>query len=408
MIFENKKNNGFDRLLLFFIALQSLGIIGGALQPIRIFVFVAIPFTFKYFMFHKLDLKHFKYEFFFFSFWIFYALISLAWSIEPKDSLKEVSYLIFNVTSVFVFFYLSLNANNPYKAILQGWLLLFALTAPIAVFEIITDTHLPISYQESDSMMNFGFEVIQRKFASVTYGNLNGYNLVLSYSSLFLLGTLLMKGKVSNFFFRILIMGVLFFLIFSNSSRATFITLLIEALVFALFVIKLSRKSIRYFALIILFISIILYYFSDNLVLILLRFNTQGLYDIGRTELINSGFDALINSYFLGIGAGNFMPTMSNVYNLELAAPHNFFLEILVPYGIIIFVFFIGWIIRIFNNQRTNPNRISKYIVITFLMTFPVTSIINSGYLLNIWVWIYMSSVFVISDKYFLKNDRYI
>ena len=92
-----------------------------------------------------------------------------------------------------------------------------------------------------------------------------------------------------------------------------------------------------------IFISILFFgyfsykYLGDLFWLITERFITQGLEDEGRANLITSSYDALLNSYLMGIGAGNFKPMMENYYKLEIAAPHNFFLEILIQYGLFIF-----------------------------------------------------------------------
>lgn len=400
-----QKSNRFDNLLVLFISLQSLGIIGGALQPIRIFIFACIPSMITYFITHKTNLKHFRYELIFFIFWIFYALLSLGWAIIPQDSLKEVMYLIVNFIAIFVFYYLSLNANNPYNSIIKGWITLFLITLPVALYEIIYDVHLPISYQESESMMNFGFEAIIRNFASVTFGNLNGYNLMLTYTLPFVTSLFFIKGNKISVILKFVIFLFLIYLVFSNSSRAAFMCLIISVLVLSFYILKNRKMIIVYSAFIVGAIVSILYFFADNLTVLFLRFGTQGLEDTGRSDLIKYGFDALLNSYFLGIGAGNFMPTMSQVYKLDLTASHNFLLEIIVPYGLMVFVFFLGWLIRIFKNQQTNPNKISKYIIICSLLCFPITSIINSGYILNVWVWMFLASLVVISDKYFIKYD---
>ena len=89
-----------------------------------------------------------------------------------KTTLPEKMKLNFHM--FFVLVWLADRAHYPQKAVLNGWLLLFVLTIPVALYELWFDVHLPMAVQESDMMMNFGYEVLERRFASVTYGNLNG------------------------------------------------------------------------------------------------------------------------------------------------------------------------------------------------------------------------------------------
>jgi hypothetical protein len=104
----------------------------------------------------------------------------------------------------------------------------------------------------------------------------------------------------------------------------------------------------------------------------------------------------------LGVGSGNFQTVMNKNFIIETAAAHNLFLEILVQYGIFIFIGFIILLIRIFNRNK-HVDKFSNYIVLLGLYTFPIAVIINSNYLDVVNTWVYLSSLLIIGDKKFLS-----
>jgi O-antigen ligase len=98
------------------------------------------------------------------------------------------------------------------------------------------------------------------------------------------------------------------------------------------------------------------------------------------------------------------MPAMNSVYHLKITAPHNLFLEIGVQFGLVIFLLFMGMLLRLFLKQSSNKNKSSKFIIISSLAMFPLTSIIDSGYILSIVIWLFLASLYVIADKQYNVN----
>ena len=389
----------FDTLLVLFIAIQASGGLGNSLQPVRICIVLSLPFIISYFLHHKTNLNYYKYEIRTFTIWMVYGIISLLWVIHPADSIKEIIYLFVNFSGFLLLLVFALRASNSQSAVVRGWILLFLLTVPIALYELWFDIHLPMSYLTEESTMNFGYTAVQRRFASVTFMNLNGYNTVLTYIIPFALSVLLCKQTKIRTAFSWGIVLLLGYIILSNGSRAATICLI----VFLLFFLYYYIKNVKTFFLATLFVfvavGIAFYYFSDGIRLILLRFNEQGLEDFGRSSILHYGWTEVVNSMFLGIGAGDLKATMETVYRLPISASHNFFVEVGVQYGILIFILFIGLFIRIFIKARKNPDRRNRFIVYSSLCLYPIISIINSGYILHSWTWLFIASLYVIADK---------
>ena len=189
-----------------------------------------------------------------------------------------------------------------------------------------------------------------------------------------------------------------------NGSRGAVLNLLLGFTVFVLYYLK-GKKSIIIITLISLFsVFISVYYFNDLFYLIFGRFEAQGFSDEGRTELLFKSWDALLNTKMIGVGAGNFKATMESVYKLENTAPHNLFLEVGIQYGLLIFLFFIGMFKRLYSKQKANPKNSSKFITIASLVMLPLTSTIDSSYILSISIWLFLASLYIIADKNYNVN----
>lgn len=392
------KINIYDKLLFFFVFLQAFGQIGGALQPIRIFVILLIPVVFLFSIKNIQIMNLYRFEIYFFCIWIIYGILSLLWVISLPDSLKEISYLIVNFMAFFTIIFLANKSNKPQESILKGWMALFAITFPIAIYEFLTDIHLPIATQSDGMVMNYAYNVFERRFASVTYGNLNEYNLVLCYSLPFIFGAMLRPNtKIKRFFVVAMILG-LTYIVIMNGSRGAVISMLIGYFVFVFYYFKTYRSIAFILVLFIALLFLSIYYFDEIFFVILSRFSEQGLSDDGRSQIFSNGVNVFFNTFMFGVGAGNFMPTMDKVYQLELTSPHNLFLEIGVQYGLMIFMCFIYLLIKLYRTQRMNNDNLNKYVVMSALLMFPFTAAIDSGYLLNSWIWMFLSSLYILAD----------
>ncbi|GGF60968.1 O-antigen ligase family protein [Wenyingzhuangia marina] len=394
------KKNRYDRLLQLLIILLVFGIIGGALQPVRIFTLLLVPKTISFYVKNKNMFSMFMFEFVFFVCWLLYGIISISWGTDLISGFKELSYLLLNFMLFFVFTFLAIKANKVYHSIIFAWLFLFLLTVPIAVYEIIVDVHLPTSLQQSNNII--GGDGRLRHFASVTYGNLNGYNQLLVYLCPFIFSLFYLYRKG----FQTLLISILTLMYLSiillNSSRAAVLSAVIVISVF-----YLSKKKINKWVYILptlFFITLVTYYYDEIFFMITYRLDHQGFEDGIRTQIIQSGLMSLENSMFMGVGAGNFQANMEENYDLVINAPHNLFLEIGVQYGLLILMGFFFLLRKIYKNSRRNRIMVSRFVVYSGLLAFPIMAIINSGHLLSMLTWLYIYSLYVFSNPRFLYN----
>lgn len=406
----HRERNRYDIMLILMCWLMAAGLFGGFLQPVRVLIFLLTPFFVNDAIRSELhivpplrEVPSYRYEQICFVLWGCYAAISLYWAIDMLESTKAFLHLIINFIGFGEFLWLASKAQKPQQSVIIGWALMFLTTVPIALHELITDEHLPMSLQESDYSIKFGGSIAEvRRFASVTFGNLNTYNVVLCMTFCTMMVCTL-RDTFKERFFGYLMMISIAVLIVVNSSRAAFICLAFGILIYILVLMRKRHHVILLLGGIVTAAGILIYRYADLFSFVIMRFQTQGLEDVGRLGVLTHGIEELIRTYGLGIGIGNFIPTMLNEYHLDIAAPHNLLLEVGVQFGVIILLLFIGMFVRVYKRSKKGTifNRSSA--ILTILPFIPI-SIIDSGYILKVPTWIFFATIYVLAYSNYNDN----
>ena len=392
---HNRPNNRYDYMIMSVIFTLVAGNLGGALQPIRLIGLFSLPFVLTFIYNNKLRFRNILC---FFILCFFYSLISLFWTSDINEAFKEFFYYLVHISLFFFLVYLSFNSNCPYHSIIKGWLIAFLFSAIIAICEILFDIHLPMNIYESDLLLNSGGTVMQKQYASVTFGNYNGYVTFLCCVLPFLFAYILTAVKIRCLLYGWLAFMLMAYILLINASRGGLLSLLICFLAFLFF---FKRTNIKYkkiiFLILISFICYVIYVYSDILLLqIVSRFveSEAIVSDSSRTELIEFAFSLFLNSYFCGTGIGSIQASLETLTS-GITLPHNLFIEILVQYGLIIFFCFLSLLYFIFLNIRKTKDLVIRYVLCAALCSLPAMAVINSSYLLFPVIWIYFSSLFV-------------
>jgi hypothetical protein len=404
-IIPYKTNNRYDYLLIFYISLIVFGVIGGAFQPIRIFIVIFAPWTLLFYLKDRTIRTKYLYEIVTFIVWIYYGCITLVWVIDITAGIKELTYLIINFIGVLLLIQLSTKANNPIRTIIKGWLFLIVITLPIALTELIFDKHLPMAILEADSTI--GGIGIAWKYASAAFGNYNGYNVVIVYSLPFIFSSLFLYTKTTKALSIWIVLLLCALIILTNGSRGSFLCLSIELGVFLYYT---RKQKVNNFGLGFFLSSLListLYFGQKIFFLIILRTEKLGLAkDTSRTDILSAAFQKLRDHYFLGVGAGNFQINLKYTNKLLTVAPHNLLFEVLIQYGPVITILFLIVFIKIIGRTLKNSNFISKYIVTAMLLCAPFATVIDSAYIAVAPVWMLIASLIVISDKQYYSDLR--
>lgn len=390
--YYRKDSNSLMTIIL--IACLIFGALGGAVQVIRLLSILLIPINILYILIHKID----KLLFFFFIIgiiWCIYGYWSLSWCYDVSIGKFEVLYIILNFNYAFSIVRIAKNSSNPTLNIIYGWCGFVIISIPIAIFEIITNIHLPtneiqMSIGEIGGVLN-GIE--NKRYAAVTFNNYNEYMTCLSFSIPYIFSLLLYhKNRVKQYCDWILIL-LISLIILITASRGASLVVVTSFIVFLFYYRKIKFKGKKQLIRIIIGIFIISIILGSNIIFqdLKARLESSGIGDTGRMDLYQSAINYFIPSLFSGIGPGS----LKSQY---MMAPHNLFVEIVVQYGIIIFIMLLLYCVVIMYKGYKIPSKllIQKYIYWCSFLVLPIISIINSDYLKYGFFWVAFASIIVI------------
>ena len=158
---------------------------------------------------------------------------------------------------------------------------------------------------------------------------------------------------------------------------------------------------------ILLTVGIVFLFYSDSdeiLNNLIRRIQTSG-YDSSRFEIWDSYWRAIEEKFFLGLGAGGMSTNNSNLTNV-IAAPHNMFLEILLYFGVLGFIYFLQKMIALFIKCIKVKDKIVRLILIAVFVAMPAYCITNSTYLFDASLYVYFASIYVFMRSNFLNSKN--
>lgn len=398
MLLQRNKNY-YDIFIIVLLASLAFGNIGGSLQISRIVAILGAPLLFKHINLVINGLS--KYALFFISL-ISYSIISLLWSPSKIRGIEELIYYIIHFIIFFEVIVFSRCAKTPWQSISYGWLLAVLLTLSVAAWEISTDNHLSMSVQQAGTKFNTGTEVIDRKFASVTFGNYNSYVTFLCLALPFIFYSI---NKPNNrFIIKIIsIVSVIgsFIIVLYNASRGGLLCIVVLALIYLL---TLKRKSSSFFVLIFIMAVLfcLLYWNGEDILKAIIARSADGqlFKDSSRFKIWYTAILTFLDTLGLGTGIGGLTIWMDRFARGGINIPHNLFLEVFVQFGWLIGILFCLFVLNMFSKIKYARGRTAKITIVMALVTLPIVAIINSTYLLTPHVFAYFASIIVFTDRY--------
>lgn len=389
-------HNKYDICILLLIVSTIFGSIGGALTIPRVLGILLAPRLFSIFKREKptylSSIKSWATAFYIF------ALISMLWTPDKVEGFKELIYypihfLIFLEVVIF-----SQKAFNPLSHITLGVILCVFLTSIVGFWELITDNHLAVSVLDEASELTMNGEVIIRNFAAVTFYNLNGYVTYLCFCLPFLLyGFSLEEKLLKRLSFIALVIAIV--LILCNASRGGMFTIVICLAVF--FMMSQKNKSLIYsFIVLIGGLLYILYKYGDAILFILSMKLADGgaTTDNARSEIWSNALKVLVEYSGIGCGIGGMHAAMEQFAKGGVTITHNIFLEVLCQYGVIFCFAFVSFLFKQFKTGLKLLDKKRSVLVTMALVSFPMTGIINSGYILNPQLYVVLASIYVFAN----------
>ncbi|GEM_PF-2100882 len=355
--------------------------------------------------------------------WLIYSFIAIFWSKYKLEAIHKLQFIIYANIIFILFIYIKLTENMNKVSLSLFYLAIFLFL--VSILEIF----FPVQYSFSRLGKQGIFSI-----PNGTCWNINDFATFLYISSFFLIAYINIKIKKTIISSLLSIFSIVFFLfiIYKTGSRANLIgliiNLIISCIIFIIYLInllikKINNKSRKNMFLVIFFaLFIILTILSlkivemksnffgkqikilSNILRLSLNKQIKDIYsDTIRIRLILNGFIILKDTYFLGSGPGTseiLMKTYSNkyYYTKNITNLHNFWMELFVEYGIILFLLFVIFyffllvklVKKIFSDNKEIKN-VGLYILsFSSLIGFVVASISVSSLLTRPVVWIYL------------------
>ncbi len=289
----------------------------------------------------------------FFFLWLIWAIISVLWADSKIDAARHIWALFSGISLIgFTVFYTNTEKDlTNYSKLCLATLLLFML---IGVWEHLTGIHLkpmstidPVIYAQ------------EALFPRVIFTNTNDFATFLALYMPFLYTRAKYctpwRTKASSWL--ALLLGI--YLIIITDSRANILALfLMAACALVLYLMDARLKGFRNLIIIVLIIgsawwltgytglrSLGIQDLAYQLTSLNVETQEKGSSIQLRTGLIRGGFEMLKKHAFLGVGAGNAEYHMQDywLWTRGLTNLHNWWLEVLVNYGVLLWVLYLAF-----------------------------------------------------------------
>lgn len=341
----------------------------------------------------------------FYFFWFMYSMFSLGWVKDYHSWLRA----IFFIGSGFLCIWIMssyVKSQKEFKLLFIIMLFMITFHNIIGWSELLTGVYKFIDISRIDLYNQFSYNPLVRVPVSMM-GNPNDYA-TLMICGVFISYITFMNSKSK--LVRLLSISSIcssIILIIKTTSRANILALIVGIIIF-IYIRFFKKINIRTMLLIILLPTIILIYplFLENIFQIIsskLQFSFDGGSDYIRLNLIKNGLNFLIATLGFGTGAGNieyWMETKSLYYVGNIKNIHNWWMEILVGYGIFVFIGYISVYYKILKKiYKSYFYSSDKFIKNTslalfcYMVSFIISSISSSSNIPKEWLWMFWGVV---------------
>lgn len=331
----------------------------------------------------------------FYLFFFYFGLLSIAWVYDQNAWFKAIFYLGTGLICIWTVS-LYIKTKKDFNRIFLAIMLIVILQNFIGWSEIVTGNYKYADLTKIDKYDQFQTNESARLPVS-TYTNPNNFSTMLVFG---IYSCLLVFANYKNKFIKLICFGTItssLLLIIKTSSRANFVGLLLGVLVYLIIrnIGKINTKKILFSIFICVGITVFSANIFESLQQIPTDFNTHS--DYTRTNLIRNGLSFTVSTYFIGVGAGNIEYWMKNksIYDVgQIVNIHNWWLELLVGYGAVVFIWYLFTYYKVFriifkSILRTNDEFIknTSTLIVCWLSSFLICSVSSSTILSAEWLW---------------------
>lgn len=350
--------------------------------------------------------RNIKYTKAFMLIWLLYATTSLLWAKDQLLWAKNVFYLCVANACMYVIPRVVIQPKQI-QCCLRSFVIMGLIHNIVGWYEVITGDYRFLTTTTKAWVYTY------TQAPASLFGGENILATFLVFSTIF---TIICLVESENKLGKLICMSLVIssvLLLFRTTSRGNIFGLAAAAIVYTYYALLRGKKHTKHIIALFIAIYVMLYLvFNTSILSTILEklqidfSSTQNSSDVIRLNLIKSGLKYLVDSYLIGVGAGSssFMLQHNAVYDTgNIVVMHNYWLEILTDYGVIIFTSLVVFIVRTFCSiryiYRHTNNSMLKTIALGFmccLVAFIPCSISGSSYLGYDWLWVFWGLVLAI------------
>lgn len=388
--------NKYDLLVIITIASLAWGNLDylRAITPVRIMGCVGLYYGYKNW---TLLIKNYKTWMFLVGLWFFYIVLSLAWTSDIKLGFTMLFHMCTMFGVFMLMFVASMRAERLLYSMTTGWILMVALTLPTAIWEITTFNHLDSgSFSEGLIDKEGEFKI----FAAVTFQNYNSYVVMLSLAMPFIMLSFWQRNRYR--WISVLVSGLMCFVLFVNASRGGLICLAITISVLYYEYAKRQKKIVVITQLSLASLFVIYYiiknidqlYVLHNIIVRFADYDADSVKSDSRLLIWGMGFEIAANHLFMGSGIGSMVAEYENIGRSEINYAHNFYLELLIEMGLVIFcLFFILVYSSLYRMKKITNNKRIRLLALHVALCSIFIFVIDDYYTVRSGAWVFVACV---------------
>lgn len=342
-----------------------------------------------------------------FVFWWLWSVVSILWVEDIRLWLQALFLLTIGIASV-VGLYLWIKNMRDWEIFIKVTWFMMSLLVLLGYYEITTNHYLFANLGKLDKYSTFVSEPLTR-IPIAHFENQNDFaTMLLAYLTVSLILYYITPHALKR-------MGYLMsaflgsYLIYRSGSRMILLCLILYAISLAALKFKWDFKRKHYIlgalTFVLLSILAIMYVPAIQSMLDTMIYTSSSdivTGDTGRVNLLRNGLIFLAATFGMGVGAGNIESWMANYSFLptkNIVNMHNWWGEILVGYGLIVFILYVLayslLIYRLFQIRKVQTKRRKNITnqLIAFLIVYSFASITSANNMLIEWHWIFFGLI---------------
>ena len=342
-------------------------------------------------------------------FWWIWAIVSLTWAMNIANWMRAIFLLTIGISAM-VFIYLWTYDISHWKQLVKNIWLAMLILVVWGYWEILTNHYFLANLSKLDKYGTFSSDPLSRIPVTV-FENQNDFaTMLIAYLSLTFIMIQWGKRRTEKLTYYICFLAGVY-LIYRCQSRMTVLAMILLIIIKWLLNYHLDVKKPVLFkwtmivTIAMIFLSVLIEPIRDKLSsIIYLGYGPDLSGDAVRLNLWRNGFEFLGQSFGFGVGAGNiefWMASFGSLPTEDIVNMHNWWLEILVAYGLPVFLSYtIAYFYMIYVLYKSRPHLSEEEGVIndsliTFLIVYIFASITSANNILIEWHWIFFGLIIV-------------